>query len=94
MGEQVKNTTTFNTIVILKIHMYVHSTLGTCFQKDRLVGKKGPDDLLLIPCKSQKGWAWWYTSLIIALRKQKQADISEFKISLVYIKSSRPVGTT
>lgn len=74
--------------------MYVHSTLGTCFQKDRLVGKKGPDDLLLIPCKSQKGWAWWYTSLIIALRKQKQADISEFKISLVYIKTSRPVGTT
>lgn len=54
VGEQVKNTTTFNTTVILKIHVYAHGTLGTCFQRDSLVGKKGPDDLILTHVKARR----------------------------------------
>ena len=31
--------------------------------------------------------------MILALRKQRQADFCEFKASLVYIASSMPAGT-
>jgi hypothetical protein len=34
------------------------------------------------------GWWWWCTPLIPALRRQKQADLCEFKASMVYRVSS------
>ena len=34
-------------------------------------------------------WAWWYTPLILAIRKQRQVDNHEFEASLVYKASSR-----
>ena len=37
---------------------------------------------------------WWYTPLIPAPRKQRQADIYEFKASLVYTASSRTARAT
>ena len=33
---------------------------------------------------------WWRTPLILALGRQRQTDLFEFKASLVYIASSRP----
>jgi hypothetical protein len=42
------------------------------------------------PPKKKKGkkqasfWAWWRLLLIQALRRQRQADLSQFKASLVY----------
>jgi hypothetical protein len=41
--------------------------------------------------QSQEGW---YMPLIPALRRQRQADLCEFKASLVYIASSRIAGAT
>ena len=32
---------------------------------------------------------WWHTPLILALGRQRQVDLSEFKASLVYRMSSR-----
>jgi hypothetical protein len=32
-------------------------------------------------------WAWWLTGLISALKRQRQAELCEFKASLVYIVS-------
>jgi hypothetical protein len=37
---------------------------------------------------------WWPTPLIPALRRQRQADLSGFKASLVYIMSSRIAKAT
>ena len=34
-------------------------------------------------------WAWWCMPLILALERQRQVDLSEFKASLVYIMSFR-----
>ena len=33
-------------------------------------------------------YVWWRTPLILALRKQRQADLCEFQAVLVYIVSS------
>ena len=38
--------------------------------------------------------AWWCTPLNPALGKQRQAELCEFKASLVYRASSRTAGTT
>ena len=37
---------------------------------------------------------WWYTPLIPALRWQRQAEIFEFRVSLVYRGSSRTAKAT
>ena len=37
---------------------------------------------------------WWHTLLIPALRRQRLADLCEFKASLVYKVSSRSASTT
>jgi hypothetical protein len=34
------------------------------------------------------------TPIITALRRQRQVDLCEFKVRLVYIESSRPARTT
>ena len=44
--------------------------------------------------KFKMSWAGWYTPLILALRKQKLADLCELEASLVQIGSSRTDRTT
>ena len=39
-------------------------------------------------------WAWWNMPLILALGRQRQEDLCEFKASLVYRMSSRLAETT
>lgn len=39
-------------------------------------------------------WVWWHVPLILELRRQRQADHSEFQASLVYRESSRPAKAT
>ena len=34
--------------------------------------------------KTKDNWAWWCTPLIPALRRQRQAELYEFKASLAY----------
>ena len=41
------------------------------------------------PERKTNGWWWWHRHLIPALRRQRQADLCEFKASLVYRASSR-----
>jgi hypothetical protein len=41
-----------------------------------------------------KGQALWHMPLISLLRQQSQEDLSEFKASLIYAVSSRPVRDT
>ena len=43
-----------------------------------------------IKIKIKFGWAWWSIPLIPALRRQRQAMMSEYKASMGYIVSSRP----
>jgi hypothetical protein len=38
--------------------------------------------------------AWWCTPLILVLRRQRRADLCEFKASLVYKSSSRRARAT
>jgi hypothetical protein len=45
-------------------------------------------------CIFEKPCQAWYTPLIPELRRQRQADHSEFEVSLVYIASSRPARDT
>lgn len=40
--------------------------------------------------KGYQGWVCWQMPLGLALRRQKQADLSEFEDTLVYKASSRP----
>jgi hypothetical protein len=40
------------------------------------------------------GWAWYYTSLMAALRRQRQMDLCEFEASLVYRVSCSTARTT
>lgn len=40
------------------------------------------------------GQLWWGTPLILARRRQRQEDFSEFRASLIYIVSSRPARIT
>jgi hypothetical protein len=37
---------------------------------------------------------WWYMPLILALDRQRQEDLCEFKSSLIYIASSNTARTT
>ena len=37
---------------------------------------------------------WWHMSLILALGRQRQADVCEFEASLVYIVSFRTAKAT
>jgi hypothetical protein len=39
------------------------------------------------------GQVQWHRPLIPALRKQRQADLSEFVISLIYVASSRAISS-
>lgn len=48
----------------------------------------------IIYTRSKSGQAWWYMPLIMSLGRQKQADVYEFKSSLVYIGSSTTARTT
>lgn len=43
-----------------------------------------------IKIKIKFSWAWWSIPLIPALRRQRQAMMSEYKASMGYIVSSRP----
>jgi hypothetical protein len=36
-------------------------------------------------------WMWWYTLSILAFGRQRKADLYEFKITLIYTSSSRPL---
>lgn len=38
--------------------------------------------------------AYWCTPLVLALGRQRQADLQEFEPNVVYISSSRPAGVT
>lgn len=38
--------------------------------------------------------AYWRTPLVLALGRQRQADLQEFEPSVVYISSSRPAEAT
>ena len=40
----------------------------------------------------QRDGQWWHTPLILALGRQRQEDLCEFKVSLVYRVSSRTVS--
>ena len=44
--------------------------------------------------KTNLGQAWWHMALILALGRQRQVDLCEFKGSLDYIASSRTAGAT
>ena len=48
------------------------------------------------PClkKEDGGQIWWHMSPIAALGTQRQAELYEFKYSLVYIVSARPARDT
>ena len=49
---------------------------------------------LICSIKGEKAvGCWWLTTLIPALRRQRQVDLSEFKAILVYRESSRTVRT-
>jgi hypothetical protein len=39
-------------------------------------------------------WEWWHMPLVLALGRQRQADLYEFKTSLVYIANSRSARVT
>ena len=44
--------------------------------------------------KKNTSWAYWHASLILAPRRQRQADLYEFEASLLYIVSFRPARAT
>ncbi len=50
-----------------------------------------PQRVLLLGFLYKKKYSrqWWRTPLILALRRQRQVDLSEFEASLVYRVSSR-----
>jgi hypothetical protein len=41
-----------------------------------------------------RGWAWWHTHLIPALKRQRQVGLSEFQASLVYRENSKIARAT
>jgi hypothetical protein len=48
-----------------------------------------PKEKLILLKLSFPGWTWWHIPLIPAPRKQRQEDLCEFEVSLVYKVGSR-----
>lgn len=44
--------------------------------------------------KYKLSWAWWFTTVIPALKRPQQENCNEFEVSLGYIVSSKSTGAT
>lgn len=54
--------------------------------------KMGPE--VVMTERRKEAGQWWYRSLVSALRRQSQADLCDFKASLVYRASFRTTTAT
>lgn len=72
-----------------KVHNAVLKTaVGRLINKDTIL------EVTQVTSSYSYSQAWWCTLFGPALRRQKQADLCEFKSSLVYMEHSRPARST
>lgn len=74
-------------------NFWVPFPLGNGVNQAVNIERKGKIDrtaLRLVFFRAKKTWAWWFVPLMPAPERERQVDLCELSVSMIYTQSSRP----